>query len=602
MRYSLSLLGLEKVQLGVQMVTMISSHSGSIDNYGERVLYNAFEAVPDRDDWIVIHSLHQYKTVKGNETEGDFIVLIPGKGIVVIESKGATQVTLEGDIWTLDGVPSGATNKSPLEQAERTRNNILAQLRKNDIDDVALPVARLVWFPKMDPFMFAEIGERGMEMHSWELAFREDLKKLVPTIEKAVDGQISVGIETKELPYKPELFDLAEMKRIKDALRVRASALYTKDGISEVRQNSLIDGTKHLDKLWRTIRGNQNFYFDGAAGTGKSYLLGKAAVAVASEGRQVLVTCYSQMMADEYRIRFENNPNIDVKPIYDLFLDVAQLKSHKRGDGWYDEELPTLAINAVNYNEFLARYDAICIDEFQDIASKPKVVDAIFRFYNTASPLEYATVLAGDDFQQIMATGSAVKGFDIAKAYLPDLMHINLESNCRQAPGLRERIFKFLNANEIPKNDELPRDVDWSFEVIQTKEGKETKALAEVLRKLLETNSPEQIRILSPYGEKQSLLAKLFSRESESADERWLKQQLRHKSSNGQVRWRSIAKYKGLEQDVVIITDINKTSRDWVKEKGRKFGDLLYVGLTRARFQVVLLVGDELYPAMLKTS
>lgn len=584
------------------MVTMISSHSGSIDNYGERVLYNAFEAVPDRDDWIVLHSLHQYKTVKGNETEGDFIVLIPGQGIVVIESKGATQVTLEGEIWTLDGVPSSATNKSPLEQAERTRNNILALLRKNDIEDVALPVARLVWFPKMDRFKFAEIGERGMEMYGWELAFRDDVKKLVSVVEGAISGQIKVGLETKDLPYKPETFDVAEMKRIKDALWVTASAAYTKEGISEIRANSLADGTKHLDKLWRAIRKNQNFYFDGVAGTGKSYLLGQAAVAVASEGRMVLLTCYSQMMADEYRIRFENNPNIEVKPIYDLFLEVANLKAHKKGDAWFDDELPTKAINAVSYNEFLAKYDAICIDEFQDIASKPKVVDAIFRFYNRAGSMEYATLLAGDDFQQIMATGSTVTGFDIAKDYLPDLIHINLESNCRQAPGLRKEVFKFLNWKQPKATDEMPKDVDWSFEIIQTKSGKETKALADVLRKLLETNDPERIRVLSPYGEKQSLLAKLFSRESEGADERWLKQQLRHKSTSGKVRWRSIAKYKGLEEDVIVITDINNESFDWVESNGRKFGELLYVGLTRARFQVVLLVGDELYPAMLKTS
>lgn len=577
------------------MVTLITSNNARIENYGERVLYNAFEAVPDRDDWTVFFSLHQYRTVKGNEAEGDFVVLIPGKGVVVIESKGATQVTLDGEIWTLDGVPSSTTNKSPLEQAERTRNNILALLRQNDIAAEALPVARLVWFPKMDPYKFAERGERGMEMYPWELAFREDVKKIVSVVEKAIDSQIKLGLETKSLPYKPEVFDVSEMARVRDALRVTASAAYSKEGISEIRANSLANGTKHLDKLWRAIRGNQNFYFDGVAGTGKSYMLGKAALAMAQEGRMVLITCYSQMMADEYRVRFAGNDHIEVKPIYDLFLEVANLKIHKKGNEWFDDELPTKAKNAVSYNEFLAKYDAICIDEFQDIASKPNVVDAIFRFYNRAGSMEYSTVLAGDDYQQIMATGSAVAGFEIAKEYLPDLVHISLESNCRQAPGLRAEIFKFLNWEQRETSTEIPKDVDWSFEIVQTKEGKESKALADVLRKLLETNAPERIRVLSIYGEKQSLLAKLFARESEGADERWLKQQLRHSSTQGKVRWRSISKYKGLEEDVIILTDINQASRNWVEKDGRSFGDMLYVGLTRARFQAVLLVGDELY-------
>jgi hypothetical protein len=584
--------------VGDKLVTLISSKTARIENYGERALYNAFEAVPDRDDWTVFFSLHQYKVVKGNEAEGDFVVLIPGKGLVVIEAKGATQVTLEGDIWTLDGVPSSATNKSPLEQAEKTRNNIIAQLRQNDIDVEILPVARVVWFPKMDPYKFAELGERGMEFYPWEVAFREDVSKIVSVLEKVIDSQIDLGLNIKGLKYKPETFDVNEMGRIRDALRVTASASYSKEGIAEVRDNSLAAGTKHLDKLWRAIRGNQNFYFDGVAGTGKSYMLGKAAQAMAAEGRMVLITCYSQMMADEYRIRFGGNPNIEVKPIYDLFLEVANLKTHKSGNDWYDHELPTKAKNAVSYNEFLAKYDAICIDEFQDIASKPDVVDAIFRFYNRDGSLEYATVLAGDDFQQIMSTGTVVSGFEIAKAQLPDLIHINLDSNCRQAPGLRHEILNFLNWKQKDLGDELPKDVEWSFEVVAAKEGKETKALAEVLRKLLETNDPERIRVLSPYGEKKSLLARMFMRESENADERWLRQQLRHKSSAGKIRWRSIAKFKGLEEDVIVITDINNASYGWVEGNGRYFGDLLYVGLTRARFQVVLLVGDDLYPTM----
>lgn len=582
------------------MVTMISSVNGKIDNYSEKVIFNAFEALTDRDDWIVLHSVHQYKTVKGNEAEGDFVVLVPGMGIVSIEAKGATEVSVEGETWTLAGVPEGTEHKSPLEQAERTRNNILAQLRRNDIEVDALPIARLVWFPKMDRYKFAEVGERGFEFYPWEIAFREELKNIVGVVESALRGQTKLGIETKDLPYAPETFDVEEMIRIKDALRVNASASYSKEGISEIRSNSLADGTKHLDKLWRAIKGNLNFYFDGVAGTGKSYLLGKAAVAMASEGRTVLITCYSEMMADEYRIRFAGNPNIVVKPIYDLFLEVANLKSHKKSNEWFDDELPTKAKNAVSYNEFLAKYDAICIDEFQDIASKPKVVDAIFRFYNREGSIDYGTVLAGDDFQQIMTTGSEVTGFDIAKAELPELIHVKLDSNCRQAPGLRREVFNFLQWRNADSTDEMPKDVDWSFEVVQTKEGKETKALADVLRKLLETNKPENIRILSPYGGKQSLLAKLFARESENADERWLRSQLRHKSSEGKVRWRSIAKYKGLEEDVVVITDINNSSYNWVEGNGRHFGDLLYVGLTRARFQVVLLVGDELYPASVK--
>jgi hypothetical protein len=57
-------------------------------------------------------------------------------------------------------------------------------------------------------------------------------------------------------------------------------------------------------------------------------------------------------------------------------------------------------------------------------------------------------------------------------------------------------------------------------------------------------------------------------------------------------------KYKGLDSDVVIITDINNESKTFAEERLKiSLDDLLYMGMTRARFQVVLLVQDDLYPA-----
>jgi hypothetical protein len=57
-------------------------------------------------------------------------------------------------------------------------------------------------------------------------------------------------------------------------------------------------------------------------------------------------------------------------------------------------------------------------------------------------------------------------------------------------------------------------------------------------------------------------------------------------------------KYKGLDSDVIIITDINYESKAFAEDRLKiSLDDLLYMGMTRARFQVVLLVQDDLYPA-----
>ena len=103
--------------------------------------------------------------------------------------------------------------------------------------------------------------------------------------------------------------------------------------------------------------------------------------------------------------------------------------------------------------------------------------------------------------------------------------------------------------------------------------------------------------MLSPFGEKHSLLAQLFNRVSDGVVERELKKKLRHESTSGKIRWRSISKFKGLEEDVVVITDISKAAIDWLSDKPLKMTDLLYVGMTRAKFHVVLLISDNLYPS-----
>jgi hypothetical protein len=583
------------------VVTLIPSSIKPKTNYGEKVLFEAFKNVADRPDWICLHGLHQYKVVQGVEAEGDFVVLIPGKGIVVIESKGATSAELDGSTWTLGGVPDAARHKNPLEQVEYVRNNVRALINTNDLDASSLPIARIVWFPKLQPLEFAEVGDRGMEYYPWEILFKPDLARIAEKVEHAITREIEVGPE-KGRKYKPELFPENEMKRIREMLLVRARARMETDDIDDVRRVQLSGASDYLEPLWDAISSNPYIYIQGPAGTGKSLLLKHAAESFALEGRKILVTCSGQMMADELRLHFEHHPTVDVYYMPDLFLSVAQLKTHKSTTEWYKEELPTKAKSALMYNPHLAEYDVICIDEFQDIAARPKVVDAIFRFFSSDSPFPPTAVLAGDDYQQIM-DGDHAEGYEVVHELLGEkFVQVFLSRNCRQAPGLSHAIYRFLGWDDRQFRHQLSTEIDWSFEVVRTSASSDSVDLAEVLKKLLKTNKAEQIRILSPFGEKESLVAKLFKKENLAKEESWLRSQLRHSTTDGKVRWRSISKFKGLEQEVIVITDINQAAFDWAKEIRQGLDDILYVGMTRAKFQVVLMISDDLYPAVVSSA
>lgn len=51
----------------------------------------------------------------------------------------------------------------------------------------------------------------------------------------------------------------------------------------------------------------------------------------------------------------------------------------------------------------------------------------------------------------------------------------------------------------------------------------------------------------------------------------------------GRIRWRSVFKFRGLDADSVVLTDIGDTARALTAEQDLAFTDLLYLAITRAK-------------------
>jgi hypothetical protein len=564
--------------------------------YSERIVFEAISSAPGRDDWIAISSLHQYKVVQNKETETDFVVLIPGKGLVVIEVKGATEVTLEGEKWTLVGVPPGTEHKSPLKQVEHSIRNIKAVLRSNDVDIDSLPIARLLWFSRIEPYKFAELGNRGMEIRESELAFNPDLADPIAAIEKCIDTFLFAESEKSDYGLKPEEFTADKVQDIKNILIVSATGKVSIQSETEIRLNEIFKATEQQMKIFEAVRHNENLYIHGPTGTGKSLMLGQAAVDLAKTGRQVLITCYNIMLADDYQLKYGSHPNITVMPIYELFLQTTAHKQHKTGDNWFDYELPVAAKNAIRVNSWKAAFDVICIDEFQDITTKTDVINAIFEYFSPDSEFDPRVIIAGDDALQIYRKADYASGYPIVKEMYKDVVRVELEYLCRQAPGLSKKIAEFTKYDREIKSN-VAKDVEWGFEVIRCTADNELEKLEGVLRKLLENYYPVDIRILSPFGEDHSLLANLAREETVDKKRLWLKQQLRNMSDEGKIRWRSLFKFKGLEQDVIVVTDLNSNSVATLAKIGISIEEAIYAAASTARFKVILLINDELLTA-----
>jgi len=574
---------------------MIPARPRQDANASEKASFMALEGIANRPSWAVIHSLSLTDNLYTIAGESDFVVLVPGKGIVVIETKAPKYVEYKDGEWYLDKTPK--PKKSPLEQLNKATTSIYRFLDNLEIYE-DFPIARLLWFTSISQHQLDNKSPGDMQFYSWEIALKEDLAKPAETIEKVLDNYIATHKERKMLTIKPEAFDEAASERVAKALLNDFKSLRTPESRYVERADIARELLEEQKTLLDLVETNDHLYFDGAAGRGKSYLLLESAIKAARAGQRSLLVCWNVMMAEELRRLAGPRVNLDVYDFNTLMLEICGLQSNKKkaDSSWYDETLPEMASKVLDEKTHWGDYEGIFVDEFQDIAGNSRILEMLFKLSASKKPKGTKLVLAGDKNQQILSDkGQLANPFDVAKFLVSDLVHVRLRTNCRNVPELTSQMEPLTGLKVDILKHRLPKSPEGGLELVEAKPGKETKVLAQVLRDLLVEYRPQDIRVLSPFGFNSSLVGTLFTREAESADERWLKNTLRNPVGDlGQIRWRSIAKFKGLESDVVVITDINDQAREFVEGTGKTLGEVLYVGISRARYRCVVIQTAEL--------
>lgn len=576
------------------MTKMIPAQPRAGANKSEQAVFRAFEGIMDRPDWKVIHSLELTDNLFTLHGEADFVVFVPGKGILVIETKSPSYAVYEGGDWYLDKTPK--PEKSPLAQLDKATASIHRFLENRDLyKDV--PIARLVWFTSLSRFQFINKTPGDMQFYEWELALSEDLDHPAKTVEKVLDEYIKSHKERKEVTLAPELFDKAAADAATGALVNDFKLFRTADDRYVERVKVARSALDEQIAILDIVETNEHIYLDGAAGTGKSFLLIEAARNASKRGKKCLITCWNVMMAEELRREIGPRPNIDVYDLNTLMLEICGLQGNPRkaDSTWYESALPARAINELANKPHFGHYDAIFVDEFQDIAANNFIMTLLLKLSTSKKPSGTQIVFAGDKNQQIMRDQGKVKSpFDAAKITISDLVHVRLRTNCRTSPKLAEQLSGLTGLEINVIKHRLPSSTEGGLEIVRANDGKETKALAEVLKRLSEEYRNKDIRVLSPFGARSSIIGELFTRESTSADERWLKKILRDPNGpSGEIPWRSIAKFKGLESDVIVITDINERASKFAMQTDKTLSDLLYVGVSRAKYKCVLIASND---------
>lgn len=563
------------------MAIMIPSViSPEVKSSAERKIFEWFQNAPGTDKWIVLHSLGIATHNKVIYGETDFLVLAPKLGIFALEVKGG-RVRREDGIWYFTN-RYGQTNskvRGPFDQARDGIFSIVDAMKKR-IDIEHRHIGNVLFgYGVMFPDI--EFTSAGIEEEQWQVFDSRDGTNVKQFIKRLSDGTKSKW----ESHYGPvsdsKLPDSADIKYMASLLRGDFDCTVPMSAQFRNASDALIALTKEQYRCLDQLDDNPRCLIQGPAGTGKTLLAIEEVKKSVVRGEKVALFCFNANLADWISSYFENMPEA-VRPKYiGTFHKYMTQVSRKAGllpiypqdsdklQQYYQSDLPKAATIALLDGGEL--YDKIVVDEAQDLI-RGSYLEVMSTCLERGLSRGRWTMFGDFSMQAIYADGMSGAGMIEELEEQTAFIRFKLTINCRNTKPICREI-ETVTGFKAPHNlwtkvDGPPvQYITWS-----TMEN-QCKKLQALLKQLADAHiSPEQITILSPKRRDDSVVSML--------DRNTIKD---FKVPIGvNTTFCTIQAYKGLENTVIILTDIEGFSSD----------KLMYVGLSRACSGLFILETD----------
>ncbi|MTI94707.1 MAG: DUF2075 domain-containing protein [Firmicutes bacterium] len=554
------------------MAIMIPSViSPEVKSSAERRVFKWFQNSPQTDNWIVLHSLGISTHNKVIYGEIDFFILVPRMGLFALEVKGG-RVRRENGIWLFTN-KYGETNskvRGPFDQAKDGVFSIVSALKKRLNSDHRYLSNVFFGFGVMFPDI--EYEAAGIDEEQWQVFDSRDANHVKSFIERLADGarrkweSVYGNFDESRLPTAEDVRYLASL--------LRGDFDYAISMIAQLRtaDEALVTLTKEQYRCLDQLDDNPRCLIHGPAGTGKTLLAVEEVKKSAAKGEQTALFCFNSNLAEWLKSYFDDMPET-LRPKYVGTLHKFMIQTVKeRGvslqtpqgkvgvQEFYQKDLPRATLKALCKAE--EHFDKIVIDEAQDLICVDylSVINACLR---KGIVRGHWTMFGDFSMQAIYANGqSGAKMKELLEDYT-SFSRFRLTLNCRNTKPICEEI-QTVTGFEAPtglwtKVDGPPVDY-----ITYTSSEDQRDKLADLLNQLTDMSiEPGRITILSPHRRENSVVSLLnrFDIRDFSIKE------------NNSITFCTIQAYKGLENTVVILTDIEDFSMD----------KLMYVGLSRAR-------------------
>ena len=536
----------------------------------EGVMFEGLNKLPE--DYYVFHSF-SIVTVKDNalrESETDFVIFHPKKGIICLEAK-AGQADYYAGCWRYaDGKPM--PKGGPYRQAESNKINLIDYMRKCGLDNELnnCKMLHAVWFPSVP---MSELKKKNLPSESdLRLTLSKDAFN---DIKQAVDDVFLVDVyrdqKDKTSVIKNNLTEINVKNILEKVLAptfhiisLQAAETARKEQVFKRMQDEQIALLNYLEEQNSAV-------INGLAGTGKTVMAVTKALRHAAKNEKVLFLCYNRYLNEYLRKTYQDQKKDGSSRQFDYKRNVSYytidgFACKVCGTDTHDYKLLHDKLEALYCDEEF-EYQHVIIDEGQDFGKEGLEEAGIIEDLKTNAlgnkngPGSFYMFYDKNQLIQAETTPKFIEEADC---------RLTLYRNCRNTQNIAATSLKLLGSGKDPIliGDAIKGE---KAEIGFCADAAETAALLNDMIDKYKAAGYESIAVLTCKTEQDSILADYC-------------QDSLYKGKKG-VKFTTCRKFKGLEADAVIVIDIDKAAFD------DPVGELLmYAGTSRAKYRLCCLI------------
>ena len=520
----------------------------------EGIIFQALNQLPD--DWYVLHSF-QISRIQDNSVrdfEADFVVFHPHRGILCIEAKATNVRYIDGEWCYADGRPMNGGG--PFAQARRNMYAIRDLMNERGFASLVphCKFLHAVWFP---------------------LVSRDYICQLVLPAEAAPELILTEEALYDPLPYLERVFSLTERGKTETNLSDGMASRIVNEVLCpqfEIAPSLSFDTeTKHLvfHRLLQEQANILNFLteqktavINGAAGTGKTLVAMEKARRHAANGEKVLFLCFNNLLKNHLSEQYPSD-YIDYYTISGFACRLC-----------HTAEPDYTMLNRILEDMWDAGtfpYQHVIVDEGQDFGSDSIEEAGILELLKTIieDTKDDGSFYVFYDKLQLIQARRMPKFLEDADCRL------TLYRNCRNTENIAKTSLR-------PITDRNPKLMENCIIGVPAKlqfcaDAEEAICAVDDTLDVLFGDGVDDIVILTVKKESDSILAPYLKSGAYPAGKR-------------KIRFSTCRKFKGLEADAVILTDLDEST--FLGNAGQNLL-IYYVGASRARLRLHMIAVME---------